>query len=138
MPAVNSIEWNAEELVRLKLMQNALLATWPINHWEKKAAATLDAIVVQALKGEVNLDGVGGSNVVVDCMFQTSQLSDADADKLALAVSGEMYKNDPGFVPDLPDIYFVSLEPDTKTDRNNTSKLRRWTVSFPLIIKLVT
>lgn len=137
MPAEHSYEWNLQELVRLKLLQNAFFATKEFRHWDARTPVVLDAIVIRARKDEVNLDGVQGFTMTADCIFQTTTLSEADSDALALNVSQEMYREDPFFLPDLPDIVFISLEPDTKTDRNNTAKLRRWTVSFPFIIKLL-
>ena len=134
----NSYEWNAERLTLAKLRTDSRLDTFEIRPHEEVSPSTIDTIIIRAVKGEVNLEGPGGYMVNVYVTFQTALLTPAAADTLALAISEAMYRNDPDFTPELPDILFASLEKETETVRADTKKLRKRTVSFPYIMALFT
>lgn len=137
MPADNSIEWNAEELVMRRLSSDERLEDFNFVHHDGYDPADVNAITVKATKGEVNLEGAGGYHLLVDVTFQTGDLEAAAADELALAISEVMYSPPgPGYDPDLPDILFASLEKETTTTRRDTAKFRKRTVSFPWIMAL--
>lgn len=138
MPAEKPLEWNMEELVKLRLQHDLFFDDYTFKHHDERGAAGLEVISLRAVKGEVNLDGVQGYNVDVFVTFQTTTLSVTQAESLSLKISELLYKNDPTFVPDLPDLAFVSLEPGTDTTRVDTKKLRKRVVKFPFIGKLIS
>lgn len=132
----HSIEWNAQELTKLRLEADTRLAAFTFVHWDRYDPADINAIPIRAVKGDVNLEGFGGYHLTVTVTFQTSELDEDAADQLALAISDSMYKVPDDFEPDLPDLLGAILEKETQTTRSDTRKFRKRTVSFPWIMAL--
>src|SRR6267143_1323784 len=139
MPANQSIEWNCEEILLLKLKTSDVLAAWDIRHHETDPVdrALTDTIILKAEKGERQLEGVQGWTVLVDITFASGVRHADELDGIAQAIGEQVYLNDPGFAPGLADLEFLSIEPDSSTIRTDTKKLRRRVVKIPMIARLI-
>lgn len=137
MPATNSVEWNVEELLIQKMQTSGALAGTDFRHHETAIAGAVGTIIVKAIKGERQLDGVKGWAVDGYVTFVSDKLTPSESDAIAAAIGEVVYLDDPGFLPVVPDLAFISIEPNSETSREDTKKLRRRVVKFPTIAALI-
>lgn len=141
MSATHSIEWNCEDLILKKLQAEASFAGQDIRHWDGSAKAIIEAIIIRAEKGEKQLEGNHCWEVKVSVLFASGKLTADQADAVAMTIGQTIYKVDSVFNATihtiLPDLDFLSIEPETATMREDTKKLRKRTMVVPMLAKLI-
>lgn len=137
MPApTSSLEWNCEEAVRLLLEADERLEDLEFRHFDNDSAGALDVVVLKGEKGAERLDGVKGADVIVKAEYATATKTPTELDEISAALGTAVYAA-AGDVSDLP-FEFLSIEPETSMAREDGKKVRKRTVSFPMIAKLLT
>lgn len=136
MPAEHTLEWNVEEFIIKRLAFSGEVAGYDFLHSETRAQNAVTNIPVKAIKGPEIYEGCKPFEVNVTITFVSNILTPLEADELAAKIVRILYQHDPSFAPELPDLFFLSLENGSDTQRENRNKVQVRVISLPFFAKL--